>query len=256
MKITEPKQRAVMTAVAKPTTRTAKQIAAEEEKAARVLARETKQNESDDRFTSPPLIHAIEGSFGRISFDPCWHPASAVCPDAYLDVRQGHNGLRDEWSGRVAFVNPPWSSQDKWLRRAYDQWLNGNVATVVCLVPAKTDAMLFHHVLSLNADVYFLEGRPRFAKVDGSSEPTMVSTMVVMFGATAEQKRRFAARVPGSWWMPTRAPSARVKSAPRRMRDLIHCHGPVSCTAPDHHIPHIVFCGPSPAPSDPTTHRS
>ncbi len=160
--------------------------------------------ESDNRFTSPPLIAAIEYGFGKVDFDPCWHPASAVRPRAYLDVRRGDDGLCDAWSGRLAFVNPPWSNQKKWIERAHDQWSSGKVETIVCLVPAKTDTRLFHEVLSKDADVYFIEGRPRFFKEDGSSEATMVSTMMVIFGATSDQKQRFAQRVSGSWWLPNR----------------------------------------------------
>jgi hypothetical protein len=185
-----------------------------------------KLKESDDRFTSPKLIRAIEGSFGKIDFDPCWHKASAVNPSEYLDVRQGHDGLRDQWSGRLVFVNPPWSAQDKWLKRAYAQWLRGNVHTVVCLVPAATGAAIFHHILARDADVYFLEGRPEFFKEDETSEGTMRPVMVVMFGATNQQKIRFAELVKGSWWLPVRPSSVATKE------DVIENPGPVSRFAP------------------------
>lgn len=160
--------------------------------------------ESDNRFTSPSFIQAIEQSFGKIEFDPCWHVASAIRPLAYLDVRQGDDGLRDDWCGSLAFVNPPWSNQKAWIERAHDQWSKNKVKTAVCLVPSKTDTKLFHDVLSKDADIYFIEGRPRFFKEDGKSESTMVSAMVVMFGATPEQKRRFGECVRGSWWKPRR----------------------------------------------------
>lgn len=196
--------------------------------------------ESDNRFTSPAIIEPVEASFGKIDFDPCWHPASAVAPTKYLDVRQGDDGLRDAWSGRVAFVNPPWSAQKKWLERAHDQWRKGNVWTVVCLVPAKTDTKFFHDVLSKDADVYFIEGRPRFFREDGTSEPTMVSTMVVMFGATSEQKAHFAALVPGSWWSPRRVSPA----GPRRgSRNTSENYGPSSCAASTRY--RTVHCMPS-----------
>ena len=71
--------------------------------------------ESDNRFTSPDFIQAVEASFGKIIFDPCWHPASYVTAEKYLDVRRGDDGLRDAWSGRLVFVNPPWSAQQKWV---------------------------------------------------------------------------------------------------------------------------------------------
>lgn len=230
-----------------PKARTAKQMAAEQEKAARLLARETRQNESDDRFTSPRLIRAIEESFGKISFDPCWHEASAVRPDHYLDVRQGHNGLRDHWSGRLVFVNPPWSNQDAWIKRAFDQWLKGNVGIVICLVPAATDARFFHEILAKHADVYFVEGRPHFSKEDRSSEATMRPTMIVIFGANRDQRARFAARVRGSWWLPNRATPIRADRHRGNVRSPFHYDGSISCAAISSSAYNTVICGPSSA---------
>jgi hypothetical protein len=211
--------------------RTPAKRSAAEQREARRLAAETRQKESDDRFTSRVLLDPIEISFGEIDFDPCWHSASAVRPKAYLDVREGHNGLRDPWFGTVAFMNPPWSAQDKWVKRAYEQWRAGNVKIVVCLVPAATSAAVFHRTLAHVADIFFLEGRPRFSKVDRTSEPTMVNAMIVVFGATAEQKQRFAELVRGRWM-------------PREVPRLAGTGNPFSCapTPLDGKTPPVVLC--------------
>ncbi len=201
--------------------------------------------ESDNRFTSPILIKAVEASFGKITFDPCWHPASSVRPKRYFDARRGDDGLRDPWSGRLAFVNPPWSAQKKWIERAYDQWRRGKVRTVMCLVPAKTDTKFFHDVLIEEADVYFLQGRPRFFKADGTSAGTMVSTMLVIFGATSEQKARFAALVPGSWCLPKQV----LRVRPRRAQRTMYVeYASSSCAASTRYG--TVHCTPSSISSD------
>lgn len=164
--------------------------------------RSRKSAEKDNRFTSPETIRAVEESFGRINFDPCWHEASAVKPDAHLDFRKGQDGLRDPWQGPVAFVNPPWSAAKKFLERCYDQWTKGYADKIICLVPSKTDTTFFHTVLKANADVYFVERRMHFFKEDKSSYTSNQSVMIVIFGATFMDKVRFEARVPGSWWQP------------------------------------------------------
>ncbi|MBB3472782.1 DNA N-6-adenine-methyltransferase [Sphingomonas sp. BK345] len=211
----------------------------------KTLANAIVLKDSDNRFTSPALIRAIERSFGRIDFDPCWHPASAVRPRAHLDVRRGDDGLRDDWSGDVVFVNPPWSKQKRWLERAHDQWSKHKVGTAVCLVPAKTDTGLFHHVLSKEADVYFIEGRPHFFREDGRSEATMVSAMVVMFGATPEQKRRFAERVRGSWWLPSRLATDFTGRIPGDAPRVATTYPVISCAAPPRgNGSRIVLCAP------------
>lgn len=188
--------------------------------------------ESDNRFTPPSFVRAIEQSFGKIEFDPCWHPDCSIRPHAYLDVRRGDDGLRDKWSGALVFVNPPWSNQKKWIERAHRQWSNGNVKTVICLVPARTDTKFFHRILSQDADVYFVEGRPHFFKEDGSSQATSVSTMVVMFGATPTQKQQFATRVPGSWWMPNRPATDITKRCLGSTLGLVTRYPMMTCVAP------------------------
>lgn len=174
--------------------------------------------EKDNRFTSPDMIRAIVESFGRIDFDPCWHEASAVKPVAYLDFRKGQDGLTDPWQGPIAFVNPPWSAAKKFLERCYDQWKKGNADTIICLIPSKTDTTFFHTVLKAEADVYFVERRMRFFKEDGTSCTSAESVMIVMFGASYMDKVRFEARVPGSWWLPS-------KDVPES------CGDPFSCSA-------------------------
>jgi hypothetical protein len=211
--------------------KSAKLLAAEKVKADRRLAREIKQNESDDRFTSQELVDAFEASFGKIDCDPCWHKSSKVRPSKYLDVREGHNGLRDEWSGPVAFVNPPWSAQDAWLRHAHKVWLTGKVKTILCLVPAAVNAPFFHRTLARDADVYFLERRQRFYKEDGSSQSSMHHVMVVMFGTTHQQRMRFADLVEGSWWFPSRTPKLRSEDAQISQLGMLMKSTSTSCAA-------------------------
>ena len=158
--------------------------------------------ESDDRFTSPALVRAMVESFGPIDVDPCWHEASAVRPVSHFDVRQGQDGLREEWIGHFAFVNPPWSAQDAFVRHGHDQWVRRNVEKVVFLVPAATGAAFFHGALARDADIFLLRGRPRFFKLDKTSEGTMVNTMLIALGATAGDRRCLAERLRGSWWRP------------------------------------------------------
>lgn len=159
-------------------------------------------HDSNNRFTHPVVVSAVEDSFRPIDFDPCWHEASAVRPVAYLDIRKGQDGLRDPWQGPLAFVNPPWSAAKKFLERSYDQWKKGNVKTVICLIPSNTDTAFFHTILKAEADVYFVKGRMRFFKEDGSPYTSAQAVMIVIFGATEQEKARFEARLPGSWWMP------------------------------------------------------
>ena len=67
-----------------------------------------------------------------------------------------------------------------WVKKAYDEWQKG--ATVVCLLPARTDTRWFHEYIyskvDIREDVRFLRGRLRFG---GANNSAPFPSMVVVF---------------------------------------------------------------------------
>lgn len=153
----------------------------------------------DIRFTPLEFMNAIYQSFGAVCIDPCGHLLSPVVARRRILLSEGGDGLKDEWGGRLAFVNPPYSELLPWLARAYEQWRAGHVETVVCLVPVRTDSKLFHEMLSVDGHIYLLRSRLKFLDPQGGSSSTPFSLMVLTFGATLEQRSKFAELVPGLW---------------------------------------------------------
>lgn len=153
----------------------------------------------DSRFTPLDFMIHIYEAFGDIDLDPCGHRLSPVVARRRILFDEGGDGLVDEWSGRLAFVNPPFSELTKWLERAHGEWMAGRVATVVCLVPVRTDSALFHDRISADADIYLLRGRIRFLDPTGHGQPTPFSLMVLTLGAELAQREVFARSVPGFW---------------------------------------------------------
>jgi transcriptional regulator with XRE-family HTH domain len=157
----------------------------------------------DSRFTPPDFLATICAAFGEIDLDPCGDVHSPVVARQRILLSEGGDGLQDEWSGRFAFVNPPFSEYLKWLRRAHHQWRAGNVETIVCLGPVRTDSSWFHQTLSGDADIYLLQGRVRFLNARGKAQHTPFSLMLTVLGAEIEQRERLGALVPG-YWLPRR----------------------------------------------------
>lgn len=157
------------------------------------------KEDRDSRFTPPDFMAGIYAAFGEIDLDPCGHLLSPVIAHRRILLSEGGDGLVDEWSGKFAFVNPPYSQLLRWLRRAHDQWCAGKVETVVCLVPVRTDSAWFHETLSADADIYLLQGRVRFLDTQGRGQHTPFSLMILTLGATRQQKDRYAELVPGLW---------------------------------------------------------
>ena len=157
------------------------------------------KEDRDSRFTPADFMEHIYAAFGAVDLDPCAHPLSPVVSRRRIILSNGGDGLAEEWSGKLVFVNPPFSAQLRWLRRAYEQWQASNVDTVVCLVPVRTDSAWFHDTLSAVADIYLLRGRVRFLDSRGKGQHTPFSLMIVALGANEGQRSRFAALVPGLW---------------------------------------------------------
>lgn len=213
-----------------------------------------KKAERDSRFTPPDFMESIYRVFGPVSTDPCAHVASPVIAQRRFFLDQGDDGLIDPWSGRLAWVNPPFSATLDWLRHAYEEWAAGHVETVVCLVPVRIDSPYFQDVIKPKADIYFLRKRLKFGREGGKPQQTPHSLMLVIFGATVQQKALLATLVRGFWAAPPDRQSvmASVNSATAvtgpAVRASAYLFGGASCAAPlrrngQHRV--RVFCGPS-----------
>lgn len=76
----------------------------------------------------------------------------------YIDIE--NDALSQPWSG-VVWCNPPYGRRvDRWLTKGAESADAG--ATVVFLLPARTDTAWFHELVLPRAEVRFLRGRLRF----------------------------------------------------------------------------------------------
>jgi hypothetical protein len=73
-------------------------------------------------------------------------------------------------------MNPPYSKLKDWMRKAYNAAREEN-ATVVCLIPARTDTKAWHRYAKYG-EVRFLEGRLKFG---GSKNSAPFSSAIVIF---------------------------------------------------------------------------
>ena len=86
------------------------------------------------------------------------------------------NGLLQEWRG-LCWMNPPYGREiEQWIRKAR----TSRSATVVCLVPARTDTKWWHeHIVSAASVILFLRGRVRF---EGAPASAPFPSAIVVFG--------------------------------------------------------------------------
>lgn len=104
--------------------------------------------------------------------DVCASPENAKCRTYFTEQV---NGLAQKWSGSC-WMNPPYGRAIKeWMRKAYESSLDG--ATVVCLVPARTDTAWWHDYAA-KGDIEFIRGRIKFG---GHKNSAPFPSAVVVF---------------------------------------------------------------------------
>lgn len=79
-------------------------------------------------------------------------------------------------------MNPPYGNeQKKWIKKALDESRKG--ATIVCLIPARPDTILWHEIIFPNAEVRFIKGRISFV---GAETGALFPSALVIFGEKVE----------------------------------------------------------------------
>lgn len=104
--------------------------------------------------------------------DVCATAENAKC-ERYFTKEE--NGLKQEWTG-CCWMNPPYGKGiGDWMRKAYESSFDG--ATVVCLVPARTDTGWWHDY-AMKGKITFIRGRLKFG---GQKNSAPFPSAVVVF---------------------------------------------------------------------------
>ncbi|MDS0981102.1 phage N-6-adenine-methyltransferase [Staphylococcus hominis] len=135
-------------------------------------------SKSNEWATPQNLFDELNKEF-NFTLDPCATDENAKC-SKYFTIED--DGLSKDWSNDVVFMNPPYGREiKKWIKKAYEESLNG--ATVVCLIPARTDTTYWHDFIFDKADdIRFLRGRLKFGGSKNSAP--FPSAIVVYLGVT------------------------------------------------------------------------
>ena len=101
----------------------------------------------------------------KFDIDVCAVDETAKCSNYYTPEV---DGLKQEWKG-VCWMNPPYGRQiGKWIEKAYNESVKG--ATVVCLIPARTDTKYWHEfIFPYASEIRFIKGRLKFGNSDNSA---------------------------------------------------------------------------------------
>ena len=111
----------------------------------------------DDWETPQDIFNELNSEFG-FTLDVCASIDNAKCASFYTIA---DDGLVQDWSGDVCWMNPPYGrSIGAWMEKAYTESKAG--AAVVCLIPSRTDTRWWHDY-AMKGEVRFIRGRLRFS---------------------------------------------------------------------------------------------
>ena len=130
---------------------------------------------TDNWSTPQDFFDKLNDEF-HFTLDVCADETNHKCEHYYT---KEIDGLSRPWIGTV-WCNPPYGRKiGEWVRRAYISSQIGS-ATVVMLLPARTDTRWFHDYIynKSNTEIRFIKGRLKFG---GCKNSAPFPSMVVIF---------------------------------------------------------------------------
>ncbi len=118
----------------------------------------------------------------EFALDVCASEKNHKC-EKYFDIEK--DGLKQDWSKDVCWMNPPYGRKiGRWVMKAASEAWNG--ATIVCLLPARTDTRWFHDYIwdaencypRKGVEIRFLKGKLKF---EGAKNSAPFPSMIVIF---------------------------------------------------------------------------
>ena len=137
-----------------------------------------------DWETPSEIFEPLNAEFG-FDLDVCAIPQTAKCKKFYTPE---DDALKQEWSG-TCWMNPPYGREiKKWVKKAFESSQKG--ATIVCLVPARTDTSWWHDYCMKADEIRFIRGRIYFLQNGVRKTSAPFPSAVVIFKGDKKQSEQ------------------------------------------------------------------
>lgn len=144
-------------------------------------------------WETPPEIFDVLNKRFNFTLDAACSKANCLCPNGiYVEH---YDSLQEDWygfTGGPIWLNPPYARgvTGLWVKKAYDEWKKG--ATIVCLLPARTDTKYHHDYIEGSAEIHLLKGRVQFLYEKEWYDVGKFPSMVVVYDHLWEKVNRKA----------------------------------------------------------------
>lgn len=133
--------------------------------------------------TPPALFEELDREF-HFQLDVCATPENTKCLVFYT---MEQDGLLQDWGRLVCWMNPPYGREiSKWVYKAWLASTKG--ATVVCLIPARTDTRWWHRYVMLADEIRLIQGRVKFV---GGQHSAPFPSAIVVFKPTTRKPAKY-----------------------------------------------------------------
>jgi len=137
-----------------------------------------------DKWETPPAVFEQLNEEFDFTLDAAAETETTLC-DYYFTEED--DALCQDRNNQVVFCNPPYSKLKEFAHKANEEAKKG--ATVVMLVPARTDTKAFHESLA-GEEVRFIKGRLKFQQNGQEKDPAPFPSMVCVIGPDIKPKMR------------------------------------------------------------------
>lgn len=136
---------------------------------------------ANDLWETPQYIYDALNNEFHFELDAACNINNCKCPlGLYVEF---YDSLKQPWHllARSIWLNPPYSDPYPWVKKAYEESLNG--CTVVCLLPVDTSTEWFHEWVIGKAEIRFMRGRISFdSSTPGKYSAPKFGSMLAIYG--------------------------------------------------------------------------
>jgi site-specific DNA-methyltransferase (adenine-specific) len=145
-------------------------------------------SKKSDNWETPQDFYDGLNKEYHFTLDPCAIKENAKCPKFYTIE---DDGLIQNWKDEIVFVNPPYGDISSWVSKCYYEYTLYN-ATVILLIPARTDTKYFQEYCLRCTSLGFVEGRLTFGNCES---PAPFPSVIVVFDPKEKDKTQKLFRI-------------------------------------------------------------
>lgn len=116
----------------------------------------------NDNFQTPPALFEQLHQIFNFTMDAACTTKNCLCQRGFCQDK-GIDALKMSWGGDRVFCNPPFSQKAAFIKKAYDEVINGDCPIVVMVLPSNChDSKAFQQYIKKNFFYETLAGRVAF----------------------------------------------------------------------------------------------